>query len=128
LVQVDQADHCPVLVSQVRDCVPQLPHAIVAGPVHIWPGHSAGHWQLARQVRLPPLPQACVAPEAQAPWFMQADQADHWPVLPSQVRVCVPQFSQGWVGEPMHIWPRQAPLQWQLPPQVSVPPEPQARV
>jgi hypothetical protein len=86
-VQGPQSDHAPFV--QVRDWVPQLPHAWVDGPEH--PMH-APHWQDGVQVCKPPEPQAWPAPGAQTPWFMQDPQSDHAPFV--QVRDCVPQFPQ----------------------------------
>jgi hypothetical protein len=31
----DHADHIPVVLSQVRICVPHLPHACAAAPLHV---------------------------------------------------------------------------------------------
>jgi len=85
---------------------------------------QGSHWQVALQVWLPAMPQACVAPGMQAPSFAQVPQSDHTP--PVQVRDCMPQFPQGWLDGPAH-WPAQA-SHWQEGLQVWVPPMPQACV
>jgi hypothetical protein len=61
-MQVDQLDQTPL--SQLRDWVPQLPQAWVAGPVQLWPAQP-DHWQAAVQVWVPFIPQACTAPGVQ---------------------------------------------------------------
>jgi hypothetical protein len=95
-----QSDQVPLL--QTRDCVPQLPQAWVAGPVQVWAVHRL-HWHAPLQVWEPPMPQACVAPGAQAPWFMHAPQSDQVPLL--HVRDCVPQLPQAWVMAPLQVCP-----------------------
>jgi hypothetical protein len=57
--------HAPVLVSQVADSVPQLPHEPEGGlPVH---AHALGHLQSMPQFCMPEVPQLCIEPGAQAP-------------------------------------------------------------
>jgi hypothetical protein len=65
-VHAPYALHMPVLVLQVRDCVPQLPQVCVAAPLQVCPEH-APHAQLLLQVCLPPAPHVWVAPGAQLP-------------------------------------------------------------
>jgi hypothetical protein len=118
----------PVLPSQVRVCVPQLPHAWLGGPEHTWPVQEVAQWQVASQVCVPPEPQARVAVGAQSPSAVHAPHAEYMPVLPSQVRERVPQLPHASVAGPTQGWPVQAAPHWQVPSQVWVPPEPQARV
>jgi hypothetical protein len=74
------------------------------------------HWQVpGSHVAVPPLPQGIVAFGAQTPPPVQAPQADHIPVVLSQVRVCVPQLPQPCEAVPLHTWFPHA-LHWQLPP------------
>ena len=57
--------HAPVLLSQVADNVPQLPHEPDGGlPVH---PHALGHLQSVPHVCMPEVPQLCMLPGAQAP-------------------------------------------------------------
>jgi hypothetical protein len=93
-VHADQADHVPVLLSHVRVCVPQLPQACDAAPVHGRLPH-AFHVQLLAHDCVPPLPQVCVELGAHTPSPVHADQADHVSVAVSHVRVCMPQLPQG---------------------------------
>src|SRR6185436_7116992 len=58
-MQADQADQTPL--SQVRDCVPQLPQAWVPGPTQLWPVQLP-HWQVEVQVWVPFMPQPWLAP------------------------------------------------------------------
>jgi hypothetical protein len=99
-VHADQVDHCPVAESHVRVCVPQLPHACEAGPLHVWLVHCP-HWQLPPHDCVPPLAQDCVELGAQTPAFVQADHWDHVPVASSHVRVCVPQLPHDCVVGPV---------------------------
>jgi hypothetical protein len=114
----DQSDQTPLL--QVRLLVPQFPQAMVAEPLQVWPVHPP-HWQVAPQVWLPPVPQACVVAGAQTPWFAQPDQSDQVPLL--QVRVCVPQFPHACIAGPAQVCPPHPP-HWHESPQVRAPPVP----
>jgi hypothetical protein len=118
-------------MSQVRVCIPQLPHACVDGPLHgnIWPVH-APQLQVALQARIPLLPQLCIAPGVHCPCPVHAPHADHIPVVLSQVRVCAPQLPHGCVEAPLHVWPTHAEPHVHEPPHVWVPlsPWPQLRV
>jgi hypothetical protein len=96
--QADQSDQTPLL--HVRDLVPQLPHAWAASPAQDWLP-QAPHWQVASQVRVPPIPQASLAFGTQAPWFAHVDQSDHTPLL--HVRDWVPQLPQPWVAAPAQL-------------------------
>jgi hypothetical protein len=102
-----QADHAPFV--QVRDCVPQFPQAWVMGPLQVWPV-QVPHWQVAPQVRVPPVPQDCMAAGAHAPWFMHGPQSDQTPLL--QVRVWLPQLPQAWPLGPEQLCPVHSP-HWQ---------------
>jgi hypothetical protein len=88
--QADHADQVPDALSHVRVCVPQLPHAVDEGPVHVSLMHAL-HVQSPRHDCTPPSAHGCVALGAQAPSPAQGSQADQFPVVLSQVRVCVPQ-------------------------------------
>jgi hypothetical protein len=59
---------------------------------------------------------------------MHADQADQLPLLPSQLRVCVPQLPQLRLASPLQTWPLQTRSHWQSSPQRWVPLAPQLRV
>jgi hypothetical protein len=73
----DHAVHVPLL--QLRDWVPQLPHAWDKGPGHV---RQVPHWQVvASHVCVPFVPQAWVAFLEQTPSFEQADQVDQVPLL-----------------------------------------------
>jgi hypothetical protein len=55
----------PVLVSQVAESVPQLPHEPEGGsPVH---AHAVGHLQSMPQVCMPDVPQLRIEPGEHAP-------------------------------------------------------------
>ena len=114
-MQAPQSDQTPFV--QVRAWVPQLPQPWVAGPLQVCPPQDP-HWQLALQVCMPPIPQVCMAPGAQAPSFAQGDQLDHTPL--SQLRVWEPQLPQAWLLGPTQLWPVQLP-HWQAEPQLWVP-------
>jgi hypothetical protein len=111
-------------LSQVRDCVPQLPQDCVDGPMHVCPLH-ASHWHAGVQACVPPVPQACTVSGAQTPSPLHVPHADHAPLL--HVRDCVPQLPQGCVVGPSHVWPVQR-SHWQVSAHVCVPPVPHARV
>jgi hypothetical protein len=96
--QVDHVDHVPLL--HVRVWLPQLPHAWLAGPMHVCPV-QASHWQLALHVCVPPVPQVWVVVVAQRPWPPQVDQSDHVPLL--HVRVWLPQLPHVWLDGPLHV-------------------------
>jgi hypothetical protein len=100
--QADHADHVLVASSQVRVCVPQLPHACDEGPLHVWLPH-ADHWQLPPHDCMPPFPHGCVVLTAHTPSPAQADHADHDPVLLSHVRVCVPHLPQACDEAPLQV-------------------------
>jgi len=74
------------------------------------------------------MPQPWVALGWQAPWLLQADQADQGPVSVLQVRLRVPQLPHDSLAAPGQLCPVQALDHWQLPPQAWVPPLPQDRV
>jgi hypothetical protein len=101
-LHTDQSDHVPLVMSQVRVCAPQLPHACVGTPVHIWPLHAASHWQLPPQICVPWAPQVRIAFGAHGPSMPQAEKADHLAVAVSQVRVSVPQLPHAVEGAPAH--------------------------
>jgi hypothetical protein len=95
--QGPNAPQVPVLVSQVRICVPQLPQVCVAEPgVHgmLTPVHGPHAHVAALQLCVPLLfaPHTCICVPLQTPWFVQAPNALQVPVLVSHVRVCVPQL------------------------------------
>jgi hypothetical protein len=96
--------HVPAVMSQVRECVTQLPQlSDGAVPVHgmLWPVQLP-HSQLELQVCVPLelTPHFCVASGVQPPLFspVHADQSDTLPVLPSQVRDCVPHIFASRLG------------------------------
>jgi hypothetical protein len=91
-----------VLPSQVRVCVPQLPHACEAGPAHTCIAH-APQVQLPPQVCVPPEPHACEALGAHTPPPLHAPQSDHVPVLLSHARDCVPQLPHACEAAPEHV-------------------------
>jgi hypothetical protein len=80
----------------------------------------APHWQLAEQVSVPLVSQACVALGAQAPWPAQVPQADQVPLL--QVRVWLPQLPQACEVGPVHVQDPAAQLE---PPGQALPHAPQ---
>jgi len=96
--QSDQVDHEPVLLSHVRVCVPQFPHACDDAPLHVWLAH-VDHWQLPPHDCVPPFPHACELPDAQSPSPVHADHVDQTP--PSQVRTCVPQLPHPSLAAPV---------------------------
>jgi hypothetical protein len=103
--------HVPAVMSHVRECVTQLPQlSDGAVPVHgmLCPVHVP-HSQLELQVCVPLelTPHFCVASGVQPPLFspMHADQSDTLPVLPSQVRDCVPHMPQALVNGSVHVCP-----------------------
>jgi hypothetical protein len=87
-------------MSQVRVCAPQLPHACVGTPVHIWPLQAASHWQLPPQICVPWAPQVRIAFGAHGPSMAHAEKLDHLAVVVSQVRVSVPQLPHAVEGAP----------------------------
>jgi hypothetical protein len=87
LEQDDQVDQVPVLVSQIRVWVPQLPHGWDEAPLHCCPP-QASHLQSAPHDCVPPLPHGWVVPAAHSFSPAHADQSDHCPV--AQVRLWVP--------------------------------------
>ena len=117
-----KSDHWPVLASQLRVRVPHLPQASAFAPGQRWFSH-APHWQLPPQLCVPSEPQACVALGAHTPGPLQSDHSLHTPL--SQRRVCVPQLPQAREVAPSHVWLKHSPHS-QSPPQVRVPPRPQA--
>jgi hypothetical protein len=122
----DHADQVPLALSQVRVCVPHLPHACEAEPVHVWFPH-APHVQLPPHDWVPPLPQLCVALGAHAPSPVHADQADQVPALWSHVRVWVPQLPHACDADPLQDWLPHG-VHLQSIPHDCVPPLPQARM
>ena len=119
-----------MLVSQVREWVPQLPQLSVLGPLQGWPVHALVHSQLLPQVWVPPAPQPRVSLGAHTPPPAHVDQSDQVPLEGSQVRVCVPwlQLPHACELDPGHGCPAHSRPHSQSPPQVCVPPAPQARV
>jgi hypothetical protein len=107
----------------MRVCVPQLPHACDDGPLHVWLAHG-DHWQLPPHDCVPPFPQGCVVLTEHTPSPVQVDQADHAPVLLSQVRVCVPQLPHACDDGPLHVWLPHT-VHRQSPPHDCAPPFPQ---
>jgi hypothetical protein len=101
-VHADHADQVPVVPSQVRVCIPQLPHFCWGGPVHICPPQFP-QLHVPPHICMPPLPQLCMDPGAHWPSPEHADHADQVPVLESQVRVWVPQLPHARLGAPVHI-------------------------
>jgi hypothetical protein len=79
------------------------------------------------QLWVPPVPQLCVLFGAQLPSLVQVPQSLHLPVLPLQVRACVPQLPQPCVAAPEQVWPVHAPHS-QLLLQDCLPPAPQVWV
>jgi hypothetical protein len=108
--------------------VPQLPQFCSAAPLHTWPVHAFCQLQSSPQRWVPLAPQLRVLPGEHAPWSEQLDQPDQRPVVPSQVRVCSPQFPQLRTPSPRQTCPVQGEFQRQLALQVCVPPAPQLRV
>ncbi len=104
--------------------LPELPPdpLLDAPPVH------APHWHELTHACVPPPAQLRVAFGAHAPSPAHPDQADHIPVVPSHVLVCVPQLPHACDDGPVHDWPAHVAPHWQLPPQTCVPPCPHARV
>jgi hypothetical protein len=90
-VHAPHADHVPVVLSQVRVCVPQLPHACDDAPVQGTSPHAAQVHAIVHDC-VPPPSQACEAPAVHTPSAEHADQADHVPVVALHVRDCVPQL------------------------------------
>jgi len=116
-LQADQSVGRPVLRSQPRVRMPQLPHASIVSPGQLCPLHSAAHWQSPPQVRVPPLPQAWVVPGSHAPCPSHCPNSDQVPVFSSHSRVWVPHIAQARVGDPGQLWSAHGP-HWQLPLQV----------
>jgi hypothetical protein len=116
--QVDHADHVPLL--HVRLCVPQLPHACVDAPVHVWPVHGS-HWHATLQFCVPPVPHAWLVAGVQTPSPAHVDHADHVPLL--HVRFCDPHLPHACVVGPAHVWPVHG-SHWQVALQACVPAEP----
>jgi hypothetical protein len=110
-----------VLPSHWRVRVPHLPQAWLSGSVQLWPVQAVPHWQSPPQVWVPWLPHARVSPGVQLPSLWQVPQLDHWPLLPSQVRVLVPHLPHAWVDDPGQVIGAHV-LHWQLPPQLRTPP------
>jgi hypothetical protein len=123
-VHVDQADHCPVLLSHVRVCVPQLPHGCDDAPGHVWLVH-APQVHCPTHACVPPFMHDCVLPSMRSPCPVQVPQVDHWPVVLSHVRVCVPQLPHACDDAPVHgMLPHAPHLQSWL--HDCIPPAPQA--
>jgi energy-converting hydrogenase Eha subunit F len=101
-LHVDQSESCPVFVSQVRVCTPQLPHARERSPSHVCPAQTESHWQSPPQVCVPFEPQARVSSGLHSPSSLHACQSDQAPVSPSQLRICVPQLPHARAGGPWH--------------------------
>jgi hypothetical protein len=106
---VHTAPHCPAVTGPLTHC-PEALHVCGVAlllPLHcVAPGvHAvhAPHVQLPSQTWIPPFRQLSIEPGAHCPWLVHADHADHMAVLPSQVRVRVPQLPQVWLAAPMHI-------------------------
>jgi hypothetical protein len=114
-VQASQSDQTPLL--QVRDCVPQLPHARLGEPSHAWFRHSP-HVQRPPHVSVPPSPQPSVLSGSHSPSSRHAEKLDQTPL--SQTRDCVPQLPQERVDAPSQTWPSHS-VHEQSPPQTRVP-------
>jgi hypothetical protein len=97
-MQVDQLDQVPLL--HVRDWVPVHAQGWELAPAQ----EHCPHVQLPLHVCEPPaVPQLCVAFGAHGPCAMHADHADHCPVLPLHVRVCVPQLPHACEAGPLQV-------------------------
>jgi hypothetical protein len=130
--QAENVLHVPVLVSQVRSCVPQSPQVWVAAPVHgmLTPVHAPHAHVAALHIWVPLLfaPHICVCVPEQTPSPAHAENALHVPVLVSQVRVCVPHLPHVCEDAPVHVWPVHAPHAHIAATHVCVPPLPHACV
>ena len=102
-VQGPKAEYWPVVPLHVRVRVPQLPQPSLEGPSQVWPVHAGSQRQLLPQVCVPSMPQLRVMVGVHSPSRRQADQADHWPVSVSHVRVWLPQLPQIWVVGPAQL-------------------------
>jgi hypothetical protein len=118
----------PVLVSQVRVCVPQLPQVCEDAPVHMMltPVHAPHEHVDALHICVPLLfaPHIWVDVPPQTPWFMHADQALNSPVFVLHVRICIPQLPHACAVAPVQVWPVHAPYWQVLGLHVCVPPLP----
>jgi hypothetical protein len=100
--QALQSEYSPVVMSQVRVCVPHRPHARRAAPSQVCPVHATSQRQLPPQVCSPLRPQAMVESGLHSPSSSHTPQSAHTAVLASQLRVREPQLPQGPLATPSH--------------------------